>query len=201
MENRKNQTAYLIWMCKIAMFAALMVALQLSGVGFIMTPWGSKITFNCMIVVVGTLAIDLKAGLMLAAIFGGFSTYTGIMNADLYIVGPLLSWSPLAVAFLSIVPRMMIPVVTWLVKGAMTKTKLKPVLQTGATAVAGSLTNTVLYLGTAFCLHLIRAENLQVLLTAIGLTGLLNGGLEAVLTALVAPPVVTALNGTGKKKK
>lgn len=200
MQNKNNRTAHLIWMCKIAMFAALMIALQLSGIGFIMTPWGSKITFNCMIVVVGTLAIDLKAGLMLAAIFGGFSTYTGIVNPDPYIAGPLLSWSPLAVAFLSIVPRLMIPVTTWLVKKAFAKTQLNPVIQTGITAIAGSLTNTVLYLGTAFFLHLIRAENLQVLLTAIGLTGLLNGGLEAVLTALVAPPVVMALNGRSKKK-
>ena len=200
MTNRNNRSGYLVWMCKIAMFAALMIALQMSGIGFIMTPWGSKITFNCMIVVVGTLAIDLKAGLMLAAIFGGFSTYTGIVNPDPYIAGPLLTWSPLAVAFLSIVPRMMIPVVTWLVKNVISKTKLNAVLQTSLTAIAGSLTNTVLYLGTAFLLHMIRGENLQVLLTAIGLTGLLNGGLEAILTAVVAPPVVTALNGKRKNK-
>lgn len=200
MQNRNNRTAYLVWMCKIAMFAALMVALQLSGIGFIMTPWGSKITFNCMIVVVGTLAIDLKAGLILAAIFGGFSTYTGIVNPDALIASPLLAWSPLAIAFLSIVPRMMIPVITWLVKCALTKTTLKPVLQTCITAAAGSLTNTVLYLGTAFLLHLIKGSNMQALLTAVALTGLLNGGVEAILTTLVAPPVVLALNGFRKKK-
>lgn len=194
MSNKNRRNGYLLWMCKIAMFAALMVTLQMTGIGFIQTPWGSKITFNCMIVVVGTLAIDLKAGLVLAAIFGGFSTYTGIVSPDPYIAAPLLAWSPLAVAFLSIVPRMMIPLVTWLMKKALENVKLNAVFKTSLTALVGSLTNTVLYLGTACLLHLIRAENMQVLLTAIGLTGLLNGGLEAVLTALVAPPVVTALN-------
>ena len=62
-----------------------------------------------------------------------------------------------------------------------------------ASAVAGSLTNTIFYLGLMLLFYVIMGINSEKVLTLIGGTGLIAGSLEAVANALITTPVVLAL--------
>ena len=59
--------------------------------------------------------------------------------------------------------------------------------------MAGSLTNTIFYLGLMLLFYVIMGINSEKVLTLIGGTGLIAGSLEAVANALITTPVVLAL--------
>lgn len=183
----------LLWMCKVALMAALMIGLHMMGIAMIKTPWGAEITLDCAIVVIGMMAIDLKAGVVLALVFGGMSAYVGFTAPDALVVGPLLSRSPLLIIVLAVLPRLCIPFVAYGVQKLLEKKKMKNYLSTAVTGIAGSVTNTVLFLGTVFLMHVMIQSDMGPILAALGLSGLINGAAEAVFTAIVAPPVVAAL--------
>ena len=60
-------------------------------------------------------------------------------------------------------------------------------------AVAGSLTNTVFYLGLMFLFYVLTGLDVQKVALLIGGTGLIAGTSEAVVAALLVPPIVLAL--------
>jgi uncharacterized membrane protein len=63
----------------------------------------------------------------------------------------------------------------------------------GLSAVAGSLTNTVFYLGLMLLFYVMAGIDSEKVLTLIGGTGLIAGSLEAVVSALISTAVVAAL--------
>ena len=85
-----------------------------------------------------------------------------------------------------IVPRLLIPFVVAFVYKAMHAKK--EIVNIGVAAVAGSLTNTVLYLGFLYIFFSSVIAGGIILSVA-----LLNGIIEAVVAALLCPPIVRAL--------
>lgn len=195
MAKRNSQ---LVWFCKVAMMAALMIALHAFNMAMIPTGWGAQITFDCLIVVVATMAIDGKAGLIMALLFGGISAYMGITTGsqDPIVFAPVLNASPFLIILLAVLPRLCIPLVICGMQKLLQKTKANKHVQRIAAAVSGSLTNTVFFLAMAFavrCLVGIEEQQMPLVLAWVGSSALINGGTEAVLTAVAAPPVVAAL--------
>ena len=62
-----------------------------------------------------------------------------------------------------------------------------------AAALAGSLTNTVLYLGLMLLFYVLRGLNAQPIIGLILGTGLIAGGAEAMVAALLVPPILAAV--------
>lgn len=194
--TRRNSK--LVWFCKVAMMAALMIALHAFNMAMIPTGWGAQLTFDCLIVVVATMAIDIKAGLIMSLLFGSISAYMGITTGsqDPIVFAPILNASPFLIILVAVLPRLCIPLVMTGVQKLVQKTGLNKHVQRIFTAVSGSLTNTVLFLTLAFIVRSlvgIPAEQMPVVLAWVGSSALINGGSEAVMTAIAAPPVVAAL--------
>lgn len=169
-----------------AILIAVTLIFGFTPIGYIATPFGIVITLMCLPVIIGTLTLGWKAGIALAALFA----VTSIAKIPTDVFGPtLLAANPVLLMVNIIVPRLLIPLVVALVYRAMHSKK--ELLNIGAAAVAGSLTNTVLYLGFLYAFFSGIVAGGIILSVA-----LLNGIIEAVVAALLCPPVVRALKKT-----
>ena len=176
-----------------ALFIALIFLLVLTPVGMI--PLGFiNISILAVPVVIGTLILGLKTGLLLGACFGTISALGafGIYGTPSALAGALVAASPVLAAIMCYVPRLLVPVIAWCVHKAVSS-RGKDKLAITASAVAGSLTNTIFYLGLMLLFYVIMGINSEKVLTLIGGTGLIAGSLEAVANALITTPVVLAL--------
>ena len=165
-----------------------MIALHAFNMAMIPTGWGAQLTFDCLIVVVATMAIDMKAGLIMSLLFGSISAYMGITTGsqDPIVFAPILNASPFLIILVAVLPRLCIPLVMTGVQKLVQKTGLNKHVQRILTAVSGSLTNTVLFLTLAFIIRSlvgIPAEQMPVVLAWVGSSALI----------IAAPPVVAAL--------
>lgn len=177
-----------------ALFLALVLLLGLTPIGLI--PLGFiNVTILCVPVIVGTLLLGLKAGLVLGFCFGGVSALSafGIYGTPSALAGALVAASPVLAAVMCFVPRLMVPVVAHVVYGAVSRGERARSRAVLLAAIAGSLTNTVLYLGLMLLFYIIMGINSEKVLALIGGTGLIAGSLEALVAALISTPVLAAL--------
>lgn len=176
-----------------AIFAALILLLGLTPVGMI--PLGFiNISLLGVPVVIGTLFLGLKRGLILGFFFGAVSALSafGIYGTPSALAGALVAASPVLAAVMCFAPRLLVPVSAHFVHkiAAHGGRKRRAVI---AAAVAGSLTNTVFYLGLMLLFYVVMGINSEKVLALIGGTGLIAGTLEAVTNALISTPVLAAL--------
>ena len=168
---------------------ALSIALFLSPFGYI--PWlaGASLTVMHVPAIIGAVL----EGPVVGAIVGGIFGVTALVKAatapqgpiDLFFVNPLIS----------VLPRLLVGVCAWAVYKAF-RGKLGAVAAAAA-GVAGSLTNSVLVLGALVAFGAIPPATAGAVLVA-------NGGIEAVLAAVLTLGVVAAWKGiesrSGKAK-
>lgn len=177
-----------------ALFAALILLLGMTPIGLI--PLGFVyVTILCVPVIVGTIVLGLKTGLVLGACFGLTSVLTafGLVMTPSTLVAPLVAASPLLVVVLCFVPRLLVPVVAHLVYRLVAGKEPRAIKALPFAAVAGSLTNTVLYLGLMLLFYVINGLDSTSILGLIGGTGLIAGGSEAVVAAILVTPITVAL--------
>lgn len=183
-----------------ALFIAIMLALQLTGLGLINLGI-VNITFYCTLIAIGTLVIGLYPGLLMAFVFAAISFWKAI-SAPTGLVAPIIQLGGTGVAacfLMSFVPRLLVPVVVHFASKAFGKKKPYAGMTTGA--VLGSLTNTVLYLGIlllAYALLIstysgINDKGFVGILAAVGGVVLYGGIPEAIAAGLLVPPIVTAI--------
>ena len=193
-----NQTLHLVL---TALFVALVLLLGLTPIGLI--PLGFiNVTVLCVPVIVGTLLLGLKTGLLLGLCFGGVSALSafGIYGTPSALAGALVAASPVLAAIMCFLPRLMVPVVAHLVYKLVSKGEPARKRAVPFAAVAGSLTNTVLYLGLMLLFYVLMGINSEGVLALIGGTGLIAGTSEAVVAALIATPVLAALWRVQRRK-
>lgn len=148
------------------------------------------ITLSCLPVVIGTMALGLHQGLILSLVFATISFITGVSRPS-GLIAPIFGAHVLWGALLCYIPRVAVPLVTDGVFRAVGRKKSKLFL--AVPAAAGSLTNTVLFLGFIVILYgLIGIQNPE-LLGLIGTTVLVGGLPEAAVAAIICPPVILAL--------
>lgn len=182
---------------RLAVFIAIMLVMHFTPLGLIHIP-PINLTLYCIPVLVGALFMGLQDGLILGLCFGLLSTL-GAFTAPSASVALLMSaapYSPVLVVVMSIVPRLLIPTFAYLTCKAL---KEKCRIGSAVAAAVGSLTNTVFYLGSMICFFLLCGlDNSAILAGIFGVTGI--GALcEAVLNALVVPPIVAALQHASRK--
>ena len=145
-----NQTKKQKWIM-FAILAMLVIVLTTSGIGII--AYGKiSMTIIHIPIIIGTIILGLPAGLSLSAVFGVIT----MIKAASYPEGSLdsLFQNPLV----SVLPRLMIPIIVWLVwhvvrKIADDNTMSSKVICSGFTAVFGVIANTVFVLTSLVVLY------------------------------------------------
>lgn len=182
-------------MVMVALFVALILLLGMTPLGLI--PLGFiHVTILCIPVIVGTIVLGLKLGLVLGACFGATSALSAFgisMVPQSALAGLLVAQSPLLALVMCFVPRLLVPVVTHLVYRLAARGNAQSKAALPFAAVAGSLTNTVFYLGLMLLFFWMTGLEYASVLTVIGGTGLIAGGSEAAVAAILATPITIAL--------
>lgn len=184
-------------MVVVAMLSGICLFLGLTGLGFIPLPL-FKLTILHLPVIIGAIIEGPIAGASIGFIFGLFSIYQNITTPTP--MSPFF-YNPLV----SILPRVLIGVVSYYVY-IFLRSKLKNKrLSIGIAAICGSLTNTIGVLGSIYLIYFkdyasilmqrgtISSGSLgKVTIALLSVIGT-NGIAEAVLSALVSIPVVIAI--------
>lgn len=155
---------------------AISILLGLTRLGFIPWPTGASLTIMVVPVIIGAIIEGPWVGMGIGLIFGVFSMIQAAVAPN----GPTDVWftNPL----LAVVPRLIIGPVSWVVWKALQKWPAAGLIASG---IAGSLTNTVLVLGTIGLLGLAPFAALVPVAIA-------NGLPEAALAAIITLAVVAA---------
>lgn len=174
-----------------ALFAALIIVLGMTPIGMI--PLGFVyVTILCVPVIIGTLILGLRIGVVLGACFGLISALTAFRTPST-LVAPILAASPLLVLVMCFGPRLLVPLVAHLVYKGVGRGEARSVKALPFAAVAGSLTNTILYLGLMLLFYVTIGLDTSEVLTVILGTGLIAGASEAVVAAILVTPITVAL--------
>lgn len=207
-----------------ALLAALTFVLGLTPIGFIPNPILPvlSLTLMCLPVIIGTIMEGLGMGLVLGFIFGltSFFKAIGLTMAPDLLGTYLLQISVIKSLVVIFIPRLIVPVTTWLVyKAVKGESKIRQQVATGVAAFTGSVTNTVLFLGVLYLIFL--PEISEVALAFEGMEAIvghsvtpdslfsvyaflagINGVPEAVVAIVICIPIVyalTKLKGKGKR--
>ena len=174
-----------------ALFIALILVMQLFGIGMIRLGV-INITFYCSVITVGTLFLGLKSGLIQGLAFGTISLVSAI-QAPTALVAPIMSQSLALVVALCYIPRVLVPVCAHLVHKLTLKccSNEKRALMLGG--AAGSLTNSVLYLGIMVLCYLPMLAAHPGVLATIGGVILYGSIPEFIVAGVITPPLVLAL--------
>ena len=179
-----------------AILAALVALLGMTPLGLI--PLGFiNVTILCVPVILGTLLLGLKEGLVLGLVFGSISTARMFMGPSA-LVAPLLGANTALAVVMCILPRLLIPLVSHLSYQKLLNSrfiKLAPAIS----SALGSLTNTVFYLGLMLVFYRVAGLDSSAVQTLILGTGLIAGTSEAVVAALVVPPILIAIKKMMKR--
>lgn len=182
--------------------ASLLIALVFL---FGMTPIGLiplgfiNITVLCVPVIIGTVTLGIRSGLILGFCFGTASTLSMIgmsLTPPSALASALFAVSPPCAVLMCYIPRLLVPVVTFSVFKMISGHQKSSAAALSVSAVAGSLTNTLLYLGLMLLFYAINGLDTASILALIAGTGLIAGGCEAIAAALITLPVVKALSKT-----
>jgi uncharacterized membrane protein len=192
---------------RIAVLALLMALIAVFWYGIGTIPLGFiKITISCLPVIIGTIVLGVEDGLILGAFFGFLSFLSGPAGG---LTAPIFSAHVLWGVVLCFVPRLLVPLVTHAVYRMTRKFEKKHKWTLSLTGAAGSLTNTVFFLGFILLLYALLGingdqvareidlknglEGSRTLMAMIGTTVLVGGIPEAVLAAIATPTVIVAL--------
>ncbi len=178
-----------------SLFVALIVVLGMTPLGLI--PLGFiNVTILCIPVLVGTIVLGLKTGLILGACFGATSALSAFgltLTPPSALASGLVAASPLLALVMCFVPRLVVPVTTHFVYRLVAGKADRSPKALPFAAIAGSITNTVLYLGLMLLFYWMTGLDFARVLVVIGGTGLIAGGSESVVAAIVVTPIVLAL--------
>ncbi|MDE6704731.1 MAG: ECF transporter S component [Treponemataceae bacterium] len=190
-------------------FSALIIVMMLTGLGYIRINPQVAYTILQVPVILATILGGLVPGLLTGFVFGLSSLIkSAVMPLSLldpYFLNPLCS----------IVPRMIIPVVTWLVFTGLKKIPHVPQIVAGVlAAVIGSLTNTICVFASLCLVYfgeiapivenavaqfpsLANVAYIAILLT-FAPAALVEGGISGVITGLVLTALGAAKHGKAK---
>lgn len=194
MNNRKKvfrMTAASLLIALIFLFG--MTPIGLIPLGFI------NITVLCVPVIIGTVTLGIRTGLILGFGFGTASTLSMIgmsLTPPSALASALFAVSPLCAVLMCYIPRILVPVVTYSVFKMISRYKKASAAALSVSAVAGSFTNTLFYLGLMLLFYAINGLDTASILSLIAGTGLIAGSCEAIAAALITLPVVKALSKT-----
>lgn len=199
MERNKVHTLVLY-----ALFVGMIFVLALTPIGYI-TAGPIEITLIHIPVILGSFFLGLRGGLVLGFFFGLSSLLRALLvptPLSMIMLGADTGFGlynlllVLAVLFL---PRILVGFVSALLYRVLTPKK--NVLGMMVASAAGSLTNTVLFLGILYLLaQAFGTDVAGVAAILFATTGLVNGGIEAVAAVLICTAAGKALQSYMKRR-
>ena len=194
MKNRKK----VLRMTAASLLAALIFLFGGTPLGLI--PLGFiNITVLCVPVIIGAVVLGMRTGLLLGFCFGTASAMSMVglsLTPPSALASALFGASPVLALLMCYVPRLLSPLVCSSVYFILNRKKVRLSLAVMCSAAAGSVTNTVFYLGLMLAFYALCGLDSTAILSLIAGTGILAGTCEAVAAALIASPVVKALSKT-----
>ena len=200
MKTRKHDTR---WLVGVAMFVALQLTLQLTGIGLIPLPLINATTLHIP-VIVGAVLLGPLAGAVLGGTFGLCSMWTATINPT-----PLsFAFSPVLAAeaggaagavkagWIALGGRILIGVVSGWLWTALKRLKISDYAALPVVGVAGALTNTGLVMGSIF--FLLRPEFAEA--KNVGMEMVLGLVMTVVATSGVAEAIAAAVLATAACK-
>lgn len=195
--SETNNHSKLLRMVLLAILLALIVLLGLTPVGMI--PLGFiYVTVLCVPVVLGTLYMGWKGGLVLGLGFGAVSFWTALTKPSA-LVSTLMAASPVLTGVMIFLPRLCIPLVAWFVYRRLEKLPEEKaqrgsmvIFSTMAGLLVGLLTVVVLYLLGLFSLpaagenavyEVSRNRTLLLIGSLVLLSGIIGLGSGAIMTS------------------
>jgi uncharacterized membrane protein len=193
-----------------SLLAAICFVLGLTPVGYIPIP-PISMTLLCLPVIIGTITEGLGVGLLLSLVFGitSFFKAIGLTMVPDPLGTYLLQISTIRTLVVIFIPRLLIPVTTWLVyRLIIGEVNRRQKVATGVAAFVGSMTNTVFFLGTMYLLFLPEIDTVaagfettpDLLLGVLAALGAINGLPEAAVAVLLCVPIVWALTKSKNKR-
>ncbi len=200
----KTKTSSIAFM---AILIAIMLLFGFTPIGYIPLPF-AELTLMCLPVIIGTLVLGLRTGMGLSVVFILTSLLQLVIKPSVLAL-ILLDANPALCVISLIVPRLLIPVVTYGVNCVLSRRMKRT--GTAVACAAGSLINTFVYLGL-LQLWFVSAIAAGFQVNLAGATGMIwglvltNGLPEAAIAAVVCPLIVRALQKsilpvTAKKEK
>jgi len=156
MKTRKHDTR---WMVGVALFIALQLVLQLTGIGLIPLPLIRATTLHIP-VIVGAVLLGPLAGAVLGGVFGMCSMWTATTAPSLlsFAFSPVIAAGSSGAAgaakalWIALGCRILIGVVSGWLWIALKKVKVNDLIALPVVGVAGALTNTGLVMGSIYFL-------------------------------------------------
>lgn len=200
MNTRKHDTR---WMVGVAMMAAIIIVLANTPLGLIPLPT-TKATTTHIPVIIGAVILGPLAGGILGGVFGICSIISNTITPALtsFAFSPFLSTTGLAGAvkavWVAVGCRIMIGVVAGWLWILLKKLRVNDTLALAITGFAGSMTNTVMVMGSIGLLFTQQyAQAKEVAMEAVSglimVTVTLNGIPEAFLALVLVSAIGTAL--------
>lgn len=184
---------------RLLTFTAFFVALILlfGSTPFGLIPLGFvNVTILAIPVVIGTIVLGIVPGLILGFCFGlisMLSMFGMTMTAPSALASALAAANPVLAILMCFAPRLLVPVVTHFTFIALAGPERRKKTALPVAAVAGSLTNTVFYLGLMLLFYTLVGLDSAKLRGVIAGVGLIAGGSEAAVNAILTTPIVMAL--------
>jgi uncharacterized membrane protein len=180
---------------------AFTLILGLTPIGFIPNPFNIlPLTLMCLPVIIGTVILGWKQGLILGFVFGLTSLILGFATAY-----AIIQSHPFAMIAGIFIPRLLIPLIAWGIYKV--TAKLPKGISLSLTAAVGSLTNTVFFLGMIYILlgndiikqMFLSGDNVPERFLQMGpflfllYTAVANGIPELIVAVIICVPVMLAL--------
>lgn len=157
----------------------------------------ANITIMHIPIIIGTILLGLKAGLVLGLSFGFISFIRVIAVVPSALMAPIFAASPIIAFLIAVVPRLLIPIVTFYTYTLFSK-KTNKVISAVSGSLLGTLTNTIFYLGFIWLSYSLLGFDSSAVVAIILAAGITNGALESLAAMLICPPIAFALEKTAK---
>ncbi len=202
MNKRKHDTR---WMVGVALFVALQLVLQFTGIGLIPLPLIKATTLHIP-VIIGAVVLGPLAGAILGGVFGLCSIWVNTVSPSLlsFAFSPVLaaetSGAPgaLKAVWIALGCRIMIGVVSGCLWSLFKKVKVNDLIALPIVGVVGAMTNTVLVMGSIYFLlrpEFAAAKNvaMEAVLGLVMTTVTTSGVAEAIAAAILVTAIGKAL--------
>ncbi len=202
MNKRKHDTR---WMVGVALFVALQLVLQFTGIGLIPLPLIKATTLHIP-VIIGAVVLGPLAGAILGGVFGLCSIWVNTVSPSLlsFAFSPVLAAETsgasgaLKAVWIAFGCRVMIGVVSGCLWNLFKKVKVNDLIALPIVGVAGAMTNTVLVMGSIYFLlrpEFAAAKNvaMEAVLGLVMTTVTTSGVAEAIAAAVLVTAIGKAL--------
>ncbi len=188
MKNSKT-----LYMVRMALLISIIVLMAFTPLGYLRTP-GVEITFIMIPVVIGSVLLGQKAGMILGGVFGltSFIQCFGMSQFG----AALLAINPILTFILCMIPRLLMGYFAGIAYNLLKKKN--QITAFGAAALTGPLTNTLFFVGGVILLFgnseyiMGMRGGMNIIAFFAAFVGL-NGVIEAGVSFVVSTAILTAL--------